>query len=78
MAAVDALTDMDAKTVIQLAIAALLAVVWSVVFLNAYVIHPTGPQPPAVFSAPVVAAITGLFGDVIRRQVKRNGNGNGS
>lgn len=62
-------------TVVRVGAAVFILVVWSAVFVNAYVVSPAGPKPPAEFSAPMLAAATYLFGSEIRRQVKRNGNG---
>ena len=62
-------------TVVKVGAAVLIVVVWSSVFVHAYVIDPAGPKPPAEFSAPMLAVVTYLFGSEIRKQIKRNGNG---
>ena len=65
-----------AVTVVQLGLAVLITIVWCAVFVNAYVLDPTGPKPPAEFSAPMLAIATALYGSVIRKTIK-NGNGKG-
>ena len=62
-------------TVVKVGSAVLIVVVWSAVFVNAYLFDPNGPKPPAEFSAPMLAVVTYLFGSEIRKQIKRNGNG---
>ena len=62
-------------TVVKVGAAVLIVIVWASVFVNAYVIDPAGPKPPAEFSAPMLAVVTYLFGSEIRKQIKRNGNG---